>query len=193
MIKKTSALQPARWKNSTVNLKKLEACNNSVIQELYDLGFYDDRTAQTEVYLTMASYAFGYQYYGGDGSICIPRISVSVLIDRLNGVVTSLKDVLRHEYAHAVADTHRGLMRSRRFSEVFGGPHGWDGEQDYDSKSHVTAYAASATGEDFAEVFYLFLKHQGRLPKRLNTPAISAKWQFLEELRQAIEAGKRRW
>lgn len=176
-----------------LTLNRLQAANWAIITELKKLGFYDEYTARTEVYLVPSSRAHAYQYYFGDGSICIPRISRSTLIDRYNGEVTSLKDILRHEYGHAVACTHRGLMRSRKFSEAFGGPHNWNFEWEHDPDFHVTEYAALATGEDFAEVFYKYLKHKGVLPKKYQKPGIRRKWKFIEQLRSAIKRGKRRW
>lgn len=49
---------------------------------------------------------------------------------------------------------------------------------------HVTEYAATAPGEDFAEVFWKYLKHKGKLPRHHDTPAIRRKWRFVEELRK---------
>ena len=48
----------------------------------------------------------------------------------------------------------------------------------------VTPYAATSTGEDFAEVFWLYLKHKGQLPRRIDTAPIRRKWKFVEELRK---------
>jgi hypothetical protein len=104
-----------------------------------------------------------------------------------------LADVLRHEYGHAVADTHRGLILSRQFVEAFGASHCLGDEWEHDPGLHVTEYAATGAAEDFAETLMLFLKHGGILPSCLDVPPIRAKWAFVRRLGRAIRAGKRRW
>ena len=59
--------------------------------------------------------AFGWQWYRGSGNICIPAISLSRLAEKLSGSpTTGLMDILRHEYAHAVAHCYPGLIRSKK-------------------------------------------------------------------------------
>lgn len=99
---------------------QLDAENLAVAAELDALDFYDD-LEDVDVYLVSFGSAYGWQYYGSSGDIHIPCVSAVRLGDLLFGrACTSLRDVLRHEYAHAVADLHRGLIRSRRFTEAFG-------------------------------------------------------------------------
>jgi len=176
-----------------VNLKALQVAYDLVVEEFEQLGFYDDRLYQVEVYLVPVSWAYGFQRYGGDRSINIPAVSGSHLLDVFRGERTDLCDVLRHEYGHAVADTHRGLMRSRRFSSVFGGSHESGHSREYDPDEHVTVYAATNPSEDFAELFYLYLRNQGQLPRCYNKPRIRTKWQFIRDLSWAIQQGRRRW
>ncbi|RKZ13281.1 hypothetical protein DRQ53_13570 [bacterium] len=176
-----------------VTIRELEYANDLVIDELETFGFYDERMASVEVYLAWAGDAFGWQNYGSDGHINIPAISLARLSALVGYEKASLRDVLRHEYAHAVADTHRGLMRSRRFSTVFGRSHGSEESSKYDKSAHVTPYSAANPGEDFAEVFMKFLKHSSRIPRRFRTPAIARKWGFVKDLASAIRSGKRRW
>lgn len=182
-----------KTKQALTSIDMLESANNATILELTKLGFYDEYTERTEVYWVYGSRAYGYHNFGGDGAICIPWISLSKLLDLYRGKQNSLRDVLRHEYGHAVADTHRGLIRSRKFSLTFGASHDSDDKWEFDPYFHVTEYAAKSASEDFAEVFYLFVKHKGKLPARYDTPAIRAKWEFVDKLRRAIKAGKRRW
>ena len=89
-------------------------------------------------------FAHGWQWYGSSGDISIPRVSLSRLSDIWTGGYTSLRDVLRHEFAHAIADTHRGLFRSGDFSEAFGAAHHWNFEWEHDPEHHVSKYAATA-------------------------------------------------
>ena len=156
--------------------------------------FLTSRLANVEVCLTWLAPAFGYQFYGSTGHIQIPAVSLSRLSERIfGGRRTTLRDILRHEYAHAVADQNRGLIRSKSFRRAFGSGHNDEVAADYCPSEHVTAYAATDACEDFAEVFMFFLKHKGKIPKRFRTPAITAKWSFVEALCQQIEMGNRRW
>jgi hypothetical protein len=86
-----------------------------------------------------------------------------------------------------------GLFRSRRFSSIFGGSHDGQTTLAWDPEEHVSTYAATHPSEDFAEVVMLRLKHGGCLPRRLDTPGIRQRWQFVDELSEAVWAGVRRW
>ncbi len=146
-----------------------------------------------DVYLVALGVAYGWHWYGGSGEIHVPRISWSRLSHLFSGGYTSLRDVLRHEYAHAIADTHRGLIRSEKFGDAFGAAHSWDFEWEHDPDHHVTSYAATAPAEDFAETFMLYLRHGGRLPARHGTMPIRRKWRFIRDLGEALMRGRRRW
>ena len=176
-----------------ITLERLSSAHVAVTRELHALGLYDARMQQIDCYLVPVGVAYGLQYYGGTGDIRIPCVSLSKLCDCWRGTYTSLRDVLRHEYGHALADTHRGLIRSARFTDAFGGPHGWDTEFEYDPLFHVSRYAAAATAEDFAELFMLYVRHGGALPKRFATEPIRGKWGYLAALRTAIASGRARW
>ena len=176
-----------------ITKERLDRATLSITGELDDMGFYDDAVQDVDVFLVPFGGAYGWQFYGTSGQIHIPSISMSRLKDLFQGRYTSLRDVLRHEYAHAIADTHRGLIRSWHFANAFGGPHTWNFEWEYDPYFHVTEYAAKCPAEDFAEVFMLYLKHSGVLPRRIRTPAISKKWTFVRELKYAVSHGMRRW
>lgn len=176
-----------------ITLGRLSRATSDVTTQLDALGFYDEPVRQTEVYLVPFGVAFGWQYYGTTGEICIPAVSLARLGALLNRPCIPLRDVLRHEFAHAVADTHRGLIRSKRFRQAFGGSHDTVEASDYNPNRHVTRYAATCPAEDFAEVFMYYVKHKGRLPSRYNTTPIKRKWRFIDELRKKIAAGKRKW
>jgi len=145
------------------------------------------------VELGLVSTAYGYQWFGDDpdgracGNIVLPRVSFSHWKDYFDGNrKTSTVDILRHEYGHAYADVNRRRIETNRFEKAFGWPHDVEyGEGfEYDPEHHVTGYAATSTGEDFAEVFWLYLKHKGKLPRRLDTAPIRRKWRFVEALRK---------
>jgi hypothetical protein len=66
-----------------------------------------------------------------------------------------LRDVLRHEYAHAVVHLYSGLLRRLRFASVFG--HGYYSKvaSEFDPEKHVTPYVATQPAEDFADTFMI--------------------------------------
>lgn len=177
-----------------VTYSRLEKANLAVTNELWKLGFYDEYMQRVDVYLVAAGAAYGWQYYGGNGNICIPAVSFSRLAGLFTGRYVSLRDVLRHEFGHALADTHRGLIRSAQFKEVFGAAHSADVSWEYDPKYHVTEYAAEGgPAEDFAEVFMLYVKHKGAMPSHISSPPIKRRWRFIHKLRTAVSNGHRRW
>lgn len=164
-----------------------------VWQELDRMGFACRRLSTCQVRLSLAHTAYGYQWYGDRsngrycGDIVLPRISLSRWGDFFSRrPFTTPSDVLRHEYGHAYADVNRRRIETKRFEQVFGFPHEWwdDHEMEFDPDHHVTRYAATAPGEDFAEVFCLYLKHRGRLPRRLDKMPIRRKWAFVASLRK---------
>lgn len=168
-----------------ISKKQLDAANLAVTRELSALGFWDEAMAATETYLTLAGRAYGYQMYESSGEILIPSISISRLGEKLmKQKRVALRDILRHEFAHAYAHTHPEKVNNQRFERVFGGPHTLDTRlaQDFDPCRHVSAYAATMPMEDFAEVFMLYVKHKGLLPAALDTPAIRKKWNFVAAL-----------
>ena len=175
-----------------ITLGRLQRAVNKVISELERHGFWDEEIAAIEVYLVPADTAFGRQYQRGTGDIWIPVLSGSKILDWWKGRYTALADVVRHEYGHAFAYAHPGLMERASFEKAFWTTIDDDNEMEYLPDFHVTKYAADAAGEDFAETFMLYLKHDGRLPTRLNTKYIRAKWRFIENIAKACAAGKTR-
>lgn len=176
-----------------VTQARLDQANSAVTRELAALGFFDSHVQAVDTYLVQFGFAHGWQWYGSTGDISIPRVSLSRLSEIWKGRYTSLRDVLRHEFAHAIADTHRGLFRSSCFSEAFGAAHHWDFEWEHDPEHHVSVYAATAPAEDFAETFMLYIRHKGVLPTRHETEPIKRKWRFIRRLSGAITRGMRRW
>jgi hypothetical protein len=176
-----------------VTQQRLDRANHAVTSELSIYGFYDPAVQAVDTHLVLFGSAYGWQSYGSTGHINIPRVSLSRLSHLWDGGYTSLRDVLRHEFAHAIADTHRGLFRSRQFSDAFGAAHHWDFGWEYDPEHHVSPYAATAPAEDFAETFMFYLRHDGVLPTRYATGPIKGKWRFIRRLAQAISKERRRF
>ncbi len=181
-------------KHKIITMPRLQSALDDVMDELDELGLWNERLAKVDVYLTWVGSAYGWQLYRGSGHIEIPALSLSRLSEMfLSGGRMTLRDLLRHEYGHAVADTNRALIRSRRFADAFGTPHDSEIPSDYSEDEHVTAYASKDSSEDFAEVFMFYLKHSGKIPNRFETRDIKRKWQFVDRLCQRIADGKRVW
>ncbi len=106
----------------------------------------------------------------------------------------SLRDVVRHEYGHAIAHYYPGLVqRSPHFRRAFGGGY-WDqGSAGGCAGDFVSAYARTSPSEDFAETFMLYLRHRGQLPARFSSAAVKRKWRFVADLAQVVESGRARW
>jgi hypothetical protein len=177
-----------------VTLARLNRAVADVQRELEEHGFYDEKLAKVDIYLSWVGYAYGWCWYGTSGNIHIPVVSLGKMFERFSGCLrTTLRDVVRHEYGHALAHTHRGLLCSVPFKRAFGSHHDADVKADHDPERHVTPYAATSPSEDFAEVFMIYLRHSGELPARLDTWRIRRKWRFIRELGTAVNRGQRRW
>ena len=176
-----------------ITLARLNRAARKVTGELRHHGLWCDRLREVPIVLVPVGYAYGWQCYGGTGEICIPRVSLLKLYDYFTGNYIGLADVIRHEYAHAIADNHRGLFRSKRFTNAFGQPHESSVASKYDAAHHVSAYAATEAGEDYAETFMFFLRHRGVLPNKHTTEMIRSKWRFIQSLCRAIHNGQGRW
>ncbi len=176
-----------------LTLARLDRATQKVTIELHHQGLWDARLRNVPIILVPAGIAYGWQWYGGSGEICIPRVSLLKLHDFFTGNYMSLADVLRHEFGHAVADTHRGLFRSRHFTTAFDRSHESNDRSEYAPATHISRYAATNPSEDFAENFMHYIRCRGNLPSKHATPAIRRKWQFINALCRAIECGRTRW
>jgi hypothetical protein len=176
-----------------VTLTRLNRALVKVITELDRHGLWDDCLKKVEVYLAPVGLAYGWCWTGDGGHIAIPAVSGARLWEYFQTSYTSLADVLRHEYGHAFADTHRCLIRSAQFRRAFGAPYDSPKKSAYDPLSYVTEYAASKSSEDFAESFTVYLKHGGRVPRCYSAPAVEAKLAFVRRLCGAMRCGKARW
>jgi hypothetical protein len=113
------------------------------------------------------------------------------------GTKANALDVLRHEFAHAIADFYpRAVSRGGTFRAAFGGacgsrPAERRGVEGWEER-YVSEYATKSTEEDFAETFMLFVKHKGRIPVRFaSLPAIRKKWGAVAKIVKAVAAQSR--
>lgn len=175
-----------------VTRERLNRALSDVIRDFEHLGIWNDRLYNVGVFLVPIGRAWGWAWRGRGGSIDIPAISLCRLASHVFGLGDhwGLRDILRHEYGHAVADLYPQLVRSRDFKRAFAGSFNC-GEPTgkYDPGKHVTGYAASEPAEDFCEVFMFFVKHNGKLPSRFDTPVIRRKWRFVQSFLASIRLG----
>ncbi len=176
-----------------VTLDRLNRAIDVVRKELDTHGLWTKKMADVEVFLEtfnpMALSSYGWHIADGKtGSISIPSLCLPRLVHALKiGPYYSLRSILRHEYGHAIADLHPGLLRRFRFAEVFGNSYESGRSSPYDPEAHVSRYASSEPAEDHSEVFEMYLRHKGRLPTKYDKPLIRAKWRFLGRLFTAVK------
>lgn len=166
-----------------ITLDALTRANWQVTAEMDTLGLWCTRLDHVGVCLVPVAFDC-YGWFHPDGNIFIPAVNLAQLADLFQGQHTRLTDILRHEWAHALADRRPRLVENLRFRRVFGGHYGrQEPVQEYDPDLHLTPYAAAMPCEDFAETFHFYLRHKGRLPMRLaDKHAILTKWRFIEQM-----------
>lgn len=182
-----------------LTLPQFNRALRTVWQEMTDLGFGSRAVEGVPVCLvsplgflsarTLFNSPYGFfDPSSPTGEINVPSLSLSTLGDLLAArTYVSLRDILRHEYAHAIEHHHRRLIHSARFEDAFGAAHDDEAELEFDPEQHVSPYAATCAGqEDYAETFMMFVKHGGKLPSRFDTRALRRKWRFIAELARVL-------
>ena len=174
----------------TINLEQLNCANRHVTNEMDALALWSSRMCQVDVWLVPFAWdCYGWQEYGSDGSICIPQVSLARLgsyIPYWGSPGYTLRDVLHHEWAHALAFHHHDLVSRKSFKRAFDGDHDGEDEFVHDPEIHTTKYAATDPSEDFAENFMHYVRCRGVLPRKWQTPSIAKRWRFITELRGRV-------
>jgi hypothetical protein len=192
----------------SVTRNQLDSATLSTCGELARAGFWqeDSRLLRTDVHwcaipqVTMPN-ALGFFVYETSalhillgytpGHIYIPKW---VLLQGRWQKRGSLRDVVRHEYGHAVAHHYPSLIqRSLLFSKIFGGRYFGDHQMKSSGRDYVSEYAMTSAAEDFAETFMFFLRHKGELPLRFTSHAVKSKWRFITDLADVVQSGRARW
>jgi hypothetical protein len=183
---------------SIITESKLNSALKSVHKEFSDLGIWNPNVKiyQADVFLCkiprlnvagffmhnagVSDYLLGYE----TGNIYIP----SVVLNTVFWTNTySLRDVIRHEYAHALAHYYRRLiMRSAEFKKVFGGNYLHFQPSDMEDDAYITQYAQSMPMEDFAETFMVYVRRKGVLSKKHTNKKLILKWKFIAKIIKAI-------
>lgn len=177
---------------------QLNSALKTVHKEFIELGIWNPnvKTYNANVYLCniprinsvgffmheigVKEYLLGYER----GNIYIPSF---VLDTVFWNSCYALRDVIRHEYAHAFAHYYRRLiLRSAEFKKVFGGAYLSYGSSEMEDGSYLTSYAKSMPMEDFAETFMIFVRRKGVLPKKITNRKLILKWKFIAKIIKAI-------
>lgn len=175
---------------------------NKVRNELIEFRALWDGSKLDEVGLTYLPFApisalGGYMgfYDPNTGEIEFPSVYLPIQsLWRDLGTKANALDVIRHEFGHALADLYPGaLKKDGTFRAAFGGSYGEEPAEERGvdgwEESYVSEYATSATQEDFAETFMLFVKHKGKIPAKFaRKPAIRRKWKAVAEIVKRVAA-----
>ena len=184
-----------------VSLGTAEAAFNAVRKDLQSLGLlsYGSRLDGVNCFHERLSiYGLWHGFCGNaeglygnaeeDQDIHIPAVTRSGLWKGDHRVV---RDDVRHEFGHALADKFKKFFRRGVFKEAFGASYGekkvfvgddWTNE-------YVTEYASKMTQEDFAETFMLYMKYKGKMPARyLGKRTIEKKWKTVGRIIREIAA-----
>ena len=189
----------ARFEKAYVSFAKMQKSFNRVRKELEEMSLLfegwklDSVDCYHEKFSLGALYglagAMGF-YDFKDRNIHVPAFYPAGLFPKWYGERQML-DVLRHEFGHALADRYMKFFRGGIFKVAFGASYGakkvfaggdWTSE-------YVSKYATTATQEDFAETFMLYMKYKGKMPARyLGKRAIVKKWKTVGRIIREIAA-----
>lgn len=168
----------------------LDEANYRVTLQLRDLGFYSGRMARVVTRLVPFGWdAFGWKYRGSRGEIHIPAVSVPRLGQCFGHPRVGLREVLRHEFGHALVDLHPELFRSGDFRKVFGAAISCLDEWLYDPELFISPYAASCPEEDFCETFMVYVGQYRNLRMQSFPPVVRRKLRFVASLRRLMRRG----
>ncbi len=169
---------------------------NHVRMELWNLGILWDGSRLDGVQciyepVALKSALLGWMGYFDfdDQDIHFPSLYLPIgWLVGLVGAKDGPRNVIRHEFGHALADLYpETLKKGGTFRAAFGGTYGPTPAKGTDTTDWqgrcFSEYAATATQEDFAETFMLFVKHKGKIPAKFaKCPAIQKKWEAVAEI-----------
>jgi hypothetical protein len=177
----------------SVSITQLNRALYKVQNELYINGLWNEGSPLTEVEIIIDSmptlFNLGifthavskYKHYMGykEGIIYITKFSIGYLE---NSKYSSVRDLVRHEYAHAFAEKYDHLIRKKLFEITFGDRYYSAKMNKMSDDAYFTEYAKENSMEDFAETFMLYLKWKGKLPKKFTNKQLIKKWNYVENV-----------
>jgi hypothetical protein len=183
-------------KKSIISLKQINSAASVVQDELFKVGlwFEGSKLAETEIYwcalsplsLIDANGFFTHcvspmqKILGFElGHIYIPSFVLSQKIWQKRG---SIRDVIRHEYAHSLAHRYPKLISKSDFKKTFGGDYFSNDPIKMEKKAFISKYARRMPMEDFAETFMVYVWRNGLIPPTIKNVRLIKKWQYLDRL-----------
>ncbi len=164
-----------------VTLPRLTRDHRHVLGELEGLGFWSDAMSQVQVWLRpFAAGCFGWQDYGSTGDIHVPAVAGPRILAKFGFIEgCSLRQLLRHEWAHALAHHHHELVANRDFRQSFDGSHDCGrAVRSYCPTWHISPYASTEPMEDFAQNFMHYVRHKGHIAGHWRTKFIQKRLGF---------------
>ena len=160
-----------------------------VRRELEHTGLATDQLALVRVRRpwVVLNERVGFYQPGGCGTISVPAVTLGRWREyRGHAPWTSVRDILRHEYAHALADHHPERVETAAFIEAFGAPHERDRPVSaYSHRTHASTYAATMPSEDFAETMMVYLRVGGVIAPYRGRTGLYRKLRFVAGLARA--------
>jgi hypothetical protein len=184
-------------KRAIIGMKQLNRAIYDVQLELGKLGLWNEGSLLAEINIYACPIpridVRGLFYHGDnllsrvlgfyEGEMYIPLFSLAHLSNTKNN---SLRDVIRHEYAHAFAHQYPELIFTQKFSNVFGGTYNDFTSSLMPAESYISDYAKTMPMEDFAETFMFYLKHKGKITAKFSNKKLIAKWNFIAKIIKAL-------
>lgn len=171
-------------------------------KEFYKLGIWHEQSKllETEVFLCQIPQltlikAFGYHLDNvgrknsiseriatilgyEPGHIYIPAISSNTVIARK----WSLREVIRHEYAHSVAFRYPKLVKTKEFIRVFGWSYDGIKKVEMPDDAYVSEYAKEIPAEDFAKTWSTYLTRKYKPENKRINVKLKMKFEFVAQL-----------
>ncbi len=184
-------------KGQIITYKRTNSALESVQNEFAKIGLWKEESLLTKVDVNWCPLpqvkmydAMGFFFHGTGffdrilgyktGHIYIPAY---VLTNLFWQHCHSLRDVIRHEYAHALAHYYPNLIcNSKEFEKAFGGKYYSYEPCQMEREAFVSEYAKTMPMEDFAETFMVFVRRKGFMPSNILNAKLKRKWKFIAKI-----------
>jgi hypothetical protein len=189
-------------KGQIITYKRTNSALGSVQNELFNIGLWHKKSRLIQVDVIWCPLpqvkmfdASGFFFHGTGffdkalgyktGHIYIPAYVLSNLFWQH---CHSLRDVIRHEYAHALAHYYpNSIINSKEFEKIFGGKYYSYEPSNMEDAAYVSDYAKTMPMEDFAETFMVYVRRKGLIPPTLSNTKFKKKWNFITKTIKALK------
>ncbi len=168
-----------------VTLARLQRALDQAVSDFRACGLYTDALHEVPVFLVPVGVAYG--WCSATSEICIPAVSL-MRLGEIWWPRVALRDVVRHEMAHALANLYEDVVDTHGFSKVFGGGywHTWARPPVFDPSTFVSPYATKSPAEDFAESIMVVTKYRGLVERYAKRHGVMRKLRFVQGLAQGL-------